>query len=285
MPMPRLEEVDDLDGGPAYPVITGDYSATPRWESRAGRASGRRSRKPTPVFTKLDDAGGRRGARPAPAVTSDFGRGRSRLEPGLAGRAAASHPTRCRSRSSTTTPTSTSPARARSALPTVGGRSRAATAVGVDRLVQIGCDLPGARFTVEMVDRHPALLGGVALHPNEAPRLAEAGSARRGIRRDRGARRPTRGSGSSARPGWTTSGPAPKALPSQQDSFRWHIDLAKRTGKALQIHDRDAHDDVLRILDEEGAPDRNRACTASPATSRWPGRASSAATTSRSRAR
>jgi TatD DNase family protein len=42
----------------------------------------------------------------------------------------------------------------------------------------------------------------------------------------------------------------------QQDSFRWHIDLAKRLGKALQIHDRDAHDDVLRILAEEGAPDR-----------------------------
>jgi TatD DNase family protein len=42
----------------------------------------------------------------------------------------------------------------------------------------------------------------------------------------------------------------------QQDSFRWHIDLAKRTGKALQIHDRDSHDDVLRILDEEGAPER-----------------------------
>ena len=62
-------------------------------------------------------------------------------------------------------------------------------------------------------------------------------------------------------------------------SFRWHIDLAKRTGKALQIHDRDAHDDVLRILDEEGRPSA-RSSTASPATSRWPASASSAATTS-----
>ena len=41
----------------------------------------------------------------------------------------------------------------------------------------------------------------------------------------------------------------------QQESFRWHIDLAKRTGKALQIHDRDSHDDILRILAEEGAPE------------------------------
>ena len=42
----------------------------------------------------------------------------------------------------------------------------------------------------------------------------------------------------------------------QEASFRWHIALAKRLGKALQIHDRDAHDDVLRVLDDEGAPDR-----------------------------
>ena len=40
----------------------------------------------------------------------------------------------------------------------------------------------------------------------------------------------------------------------QQEAFRWHIDLAKRLGKPLMIHDRDAHDDVLRILDDEGAP-------------------------------
>jgi TatD DNase family protein len=42
----------------------------------------------------------------------------------------------------------------------------------------------------------------------------------------------------------------------QQEHFRRHIDLAKRVGKALMIHDRDAHEDVLRILREEGAPDR-----------------------------
>ena len=41
----------------------------------------------------------------------------------------------------------------------------------------------------------------------------------------------------------------------QERAFRWHIDLAKRLGKPLMIHDRDAHDDVLRVLDEEGAPD------------------------------
>ena len=41
----------------------------------------------------------------------------------------------------------------------------------------------------------------------------------------------------------------------QEESFRRHIDLAKRLGKVLQVHDRDAHDDVLRVLEDEGAPD------------------------------
>ena len=41
----------------------------------------------------------------------------------------------------------------------------------------------------------------------------------------------------------------------QQASFRWHIELAKRLGKPLMIHDRDAHADVLRILREEGPPE------------------------------
>ena len=53
VPMPQLREVDDLDGGPAYPVIMGDYSGTPPWRSRpvvAGTPIG----PPTPVFTKFD---------------------------------------------------------------------------------------------------------------------------------------------------------------------------------------------------------------------------------------
>ena len=48
----------------------------------------------------------------------------------------------------------------------------------------------------------------------------------------------------------------PEGVPAQQDSFSWHIDLAKRLDRTLQIHDRDSHDDVLRVLAEEGAPER-----------------------------
>lgn len=131
----------------------------------------------------------------------------------------------------------------------------AASAVGVDRLVQIGCDLPGARFTVAMVDRHPELLGGVAIHPNEAPRLAAQGGLDAAYREieELAAHPRVRVVGETGLDYFRTG---PDGVGVQQDSFRWHIDLAKRTGKTLQIHDRDAHEDVLRILDEEGAPER-----------------------------
>ncbi|GCE75783.1 methionine--tRNA ligase [Cellulomonas biazotea] len=55
-PMPRIEEVTDLDDASrTYPIITGDYSATPRWASTA-LVPGTAVEKPVPVFTKLDDA-------------------------------------------------------------------------------------------------------------------------------------------------------------------------------------------------------------------------------------
>ena len=130
-----------------------------------------------------------------------------------------------------------------------------AKAVGVDRLVQIGCDLPGARLTIELIERHAALLGGVAIHPNEAPRLAADGRLDAAYAEIEAlAKHPrVRVVGETGLDYFRTG---PDGVGVQQDSFRWHIDLAKRTGKALQIHDRDAHEDVLRILEEEGAPER-----------------------------
>ncbi|WP_323792867.1 methionine--tRNA ligase [Nocardioides sp.] len=52
-PMPRIDEVDDLDGGPGYPVITGDYTSAPAWKRRP-LVVGTPVEKPTPVFVKLD---------------------------------------------------------------------------------------------------------------------------------------------------------------------------------------------------------------------------------------
>ncbi len=52
-PMPRLEEVADLDGGASYPILTGDYTDLPAWERQPIKV-GAPVDKPTPVFTKLD---------------------------------------------------------------------------------------------------------------------------------------------------------------------------------------------------------------------------------------
>jgi TatD DNase family protein len=122
-------------------------------------------------------------------------------------------------------------------------------------VVQIGCDLPGARWTVEAVDRHDALVGGVAIHPNEAPRLAARGELEAAYDEiDRLAAHPRiRVVGETGLDHFRT--PA-EQWGVQEESFRRHIALAKAHGKALQIHDREAHEDVLRVLAEEGAPER-----------------------------
>jgi TatD DNase family protein len=137
--------------------------------------------------------------------------------------------------------------------PAPGEAIAAASAVGVTRLVQVGCDPDGVRFTGEVVERYAALLGGVAVHPNTAPGLAASGALDDALAEveDLVTHPRIRVVGETGLDYFRTG---PEAIPLQQDVFRWHIALAKRTGRALQIHDRDAHDDVLRILDEEGAP-------------------------------
>ncbi|RYB92440.1 TatD family deoxyribonuclease [Nocardioides glacieisoli] len=132
----------------------------------------------------------------------------------------------------------------------------AAAAVGVPRIVQIGCDLEGARWAVAAAAEHDALVAGVALHPNEAPRLAATGdleAALEEIERLAASHDKVRAVGET---GLDTFRTGDEGRAAQEESFRRHIDLAKRLDKTLVIHDRDAHDDVLRIVDEEGAPER-----------------------------
>ncbi|MGH3361463.1 MAG: TatD family hydrolase [Nocardioides sp.] len=132
----------------------------------------------------------------------------------------------------------------------------AAAAVGVPRIVQIGCDLPGARWAVEAAERYDALVAAVALHPNEAPRQAEAGTldeAMAEIERLAQAHDKVRAVGETGLDHFRTGAERRHA---QVESFRRHIDLAKRLDKTLVIHDRDAHDEVLEVIDSEGAPDR-----------------------------
>lgn len=135
----------------------------------------------------------------------------------------------------------------------------AAAAVGVRRIVQIGCDLPGARWAVAAAAEHAALVAGVALHPNEAPRILEAGgraaleAAWDEIEQLAGAHDKVRAVGETGLDAFRT-GEEGRAV--QVESFARHIDIAKRLGKTLVIHDRDTHDEVLEVLDAEGAPER-----------------------------
>ncbi|WP_327030437.1 TatD family hydrolase [Micromonospora sp. NBC_01740] len=126
-----------------------------------------------------------------------------------------------------------------------------AASVGVDRLVQVGVDVASSRWGADVADSHPAVLATVALHPNEAPRLPDLDEALREIEALAALDR-VRGIGETGMDFFRT-GEEGRAV--QEESFRAHIAIAKRYGKALVVHDRDAHADVLRILDDEGAPD------------------------------
>ncbi|MFF9583244.1 TatD family hydrolase [Streptomyces achromogenes] len=146
-----------------------------------------------------------------------------------------------------------------------------AASVGVTTVVQVGCDIKGSRWAAETAAAHDSVHAAVALHPNEAPRIVHGdpdGWSRQGARAaggdaaldealaeiDRLAALPhVKGVGETGLDYFRT-GPEGKAA--QERSFRAHIEIAKRHGKALVIHDRDAHADVLRILKEEGAPER-----------------------------
>ncbi|EST32650.1 hypothetical protein N566_19860 [Streptomycetaceae bacterium MP113-05] len=133
-----------------------------------------------------------------------------------------------------------------------------AASVGVTTVVQIGCDVERARWAAEVAAAHPAVHAAVALHPNEAPRLAEQGgpqaldAALAEI--EKLAAQPQVLAVGETGLDYFRTGDA--GIAEQQRSFREHIALAKRLGKALVIHDREAHDDVVRILREDGAPER-----------------------------
>ncbi len=131
---------------------------------------------------------------------------------------------------------------------------RLARSVGVAGVVQIGCDLPSARWSVETASTTPGVLAAVALHPNEAPRLATDGTLEAAWDEiDRLAAHPrVRAIGETGLDFVRTSEDGRGA---QEDSFRRHIAMAKSHALPLVVHDRDAHEAVVRVLDDEGAPD------------------------------
>lgn len=137
----------------------------------------------------------------------------------------------------------------------LGAALDAAEAVGVAGAVQVGCDLPSSRFTVAAVDADPRLLGAVAIHPNDAPELAVSGSLDAALAEiaDMAAHPRIRAIGETGLDYFRTG---QDGVAAQHHSFRQHLDIAKQRELALQIHCRDAHVDVLKILKEVGAPSR-----------------------------
>lgn len=127
----------------------------------------------------------------------------------------------------------------------------AAAAVGITRVVQVGVDVASSQWSADLAAGRRDVLAMVALHPNEAGAGAATAEALAEI--DRLAARPrVRGIGETGLDHFRT-GQDGWAI--QEQSFRAHIDIAKRHGIALMIHTRDAYEDMLRVLDEEGPPE------------------------------
>lgn len=127
--------------------------------------------------------------------------------------------------------------------------------LGIGAIVQVGCDVPSSLYAVAAAQADERVLAAVAIHPNTAPELAQAGTLDEALATlDRlAAADRVRAIGETGLDYFRTGEEGKEA---QHYSFREHIRLAKKHNLALQIHDRDAHEDVVRILDEEGAPER-----------------------------
>ena len=121
--------------------------------------------------------------------------------------------------------------------------------VGVVKVITVADSMTSARWCVQAAQGHPDVLAALAVHPTEINGMTDA---------DYDELEELAADPNVVAIGetgldyyWDTTEPA-----AQQEHFRRHIELAKRVGKALMIHDRDAHEDILRILDEQGPPEQ-----------------------------
>lgn len=129
-------------------------------------------------------------------------------------------------------------------------------AVGMLGAVQVGVTLESSRWSAQVAEREPMLLAAVALHPNEAPLYktrAALDEAISGIA-ELAAQPRVRAIGETGLDFFRTEGEESIAL--QRHSFEEHIAIAKEQNIALQIHDREAHGDVVQTLLRVGAPER-----------------------------
>lgn len=124
----------------------------------------------------------------------------------------------------------------------------AARAVGITRMVTTGDTVASSRWCAETAAAYEEVYAAVAVHPNEVGSADEEAFAE--IARLAALPRVRAVGETGLDYYWGRVEPEV-----QQEAFRRHIAIAKETGKALVIHDRDAHADILRILAEEDAPE------------------------------
>jgi TatD DNase family protein len=128
-----------------------------------------------------------------------------------------------------------------------------AKSVNVDRIMQVGYSAEQSVWCVAAAEKwNTSVLAAVALHPNEAP-VVENLEADWAVIAKLAEHPRVRAIGETGLDYFRTP---PELRARQQESFKWHIELAKKTKKALVIHDRDSHDDVLSVLLEVGAPEK-----------------------------
>jgi TatD DNase family protein len=125
----------------------------------------------------------------------------------------------------------------------------AAHAVGIERVVQVGVDVASSRWSTEVAALREDVWAAVAIHPNESH---SADDAAWHVISELATQMRVVAVGETGLDHFRT--PA-DGWPAQEVSFRRHIAIAKEVGKAVMIHDREAHEDVLRVLESEGAPE------------------------------
>lgn len=130
-----------------------------------------------------------------------------------------------------------------------------ARSVGVERVVQVGIDVPSSEWAAGLAAAHDSVAAAVAVHPNEVPGLVRAGVWSEALARidQLAGRDEVHAVGETGLDHFRTDEPDWSV---QEESFRAHIEIARRHDRTLVIHDRDAHDDVLRVLRDCDLPDR-----------------------------
>jgi len=122
----------------------------------------------------------------------------------------------------------------------------AARAAGIRRAVNVGCDLPSSRWSVSAAAEHHDVYATVAVHPNDTAKVDAERDKVLAELEGLAAAQKVVAVGETGLDYYRDWSP-PQV---QRDWFRAHIELARAAGKAVMIHDREAHDDVLAILAE-----------------------------------